>query len=292
MAGLDLTTLQRMKDYMGLSITTPSPNPQTDAMLSMFIKSQSSLIMACLERGSFISQKYTDIFDGQDNNFRFPRFWPVTNVSNVQVDNMVIPKVQIQSPNSSTPLPIGAGWVTDAWNGIPPGRHQSIQLNSFGFRRGNLNCRIDYTAGYLQSELHTPDNTGATYTLQMPYGVWIADNGVQYADTLVPLVSTTVTPPTVAGTYYLDPATLGGYQFAPADVGHSVTINYSYCPYGVEQACWEMVAVSYNRRMHPGQRSRSLAAQESVTYDSTSGSSGIPAYVMEALAPYRSVIPE
>jgi hypothetical protein len=260
--------------------------------------------MGCLERGSFISQKYSDIFDGQNNTFRFTRFWPVTNVSNVTVDNMQIPMVQTQTPlpvgaSAPTYLPPSAGWIMDPWNGIPPGRHQSVQLNSFGFRRGNLNCRIDYTAGYLQSETHTPDNTGSTYTVEMPYGVWIADNGVQYADTRVPLVPTTVTPPTVVGTYYLDPTVLGGYQFAPADVGHSVIINYSYCPYGVEQATWELVALSYNRRMHPGQRSRSLAAQESVTYDALSGGgggggagSGIPSYVLEAIAPYRSVIPE
>jgi hypothetical protein len=288
MAGLDLTTLARMKDYMGLTTSTP----QTDAMLGMFIRSQSATIMACLERGSFISQKYTDIFDGQDSTFRFPRFWPVTSVSKVSVDNMVVPKMQIQDIASSTYLPPSAGWVTDPWNGIPPGRHQSVQLNSFGFRRGNLNCRIDYTAGYLQSEPHTPDNSGLTYTLQQPYGIWLADNGVTYADTGDPLSITTVSPPVLISTYCLDPTVLGGYQFSPADAGRPLIINYSYCPYGVEQATWEMVAVSYNRRMHPGQRSRSLAAQESVTYDSSAGSSGIPSYVMEALAPYRSVIPE
>jgi hypothetical protein len=296
MAGL--TTLQRMKDYMGI----PSPtNPQTDATLTMFINSASSNIMAYLERGSFISQPYKDIFNGENSQHRFPRYWPVTSVLNVQVDNMVIPPVQSQQPAPMTAdsgAAPSAGWVFEPWNGIPPGRHQSVALNSFVYRRGHLNCQIDYVAGYLVTETYTIDATGATHVTQQPYGAWIADGGVTFVDTGNHLTPVTVTPPVASGTYYLDPLVVGGYQFAVVDAGRVVTISYSYVPAGIEQATWEMVALSYSRRQHPGQRSRSLAAQESVTYDLSGGGgggapgSGLPSYVTEALAPYKNVIPE
>jgi len=292
MPNLDLTTLSRMKAYMG-NYDVPS-NPNTDQLLTMFIHSTSSIIMGYLERGSFISMPHSDIFDGQGTQQRFPHYWPVSSVSNVQVDNFVVPPAAIISPATATSnTNLCGGWRMEQWDGIPPGEHQSVELDGYAFRRGKLNCRIDYIAGYLATEtVNTglfagPPAVDESVVLSQNMGLWLADNGVKYTLSGVPL-TLVKGPPVSGGTYSIDPTTPGGYLFAPPDANVNVDISYSFCPYAVEQACWEFVAVSYNRRQHPGQRSRSLAAQESVTYDPQ----GIPAYIVDALQPFRSIIPE
>jgi hypothetical protein len=265
-------------------------NLLTDNVLNMFIHSTSSIILSYLERGSFVSSKHSDIFDGQGNQMRFPHYWPVTSVMNVQVDNFVVPPAGIVNP-TNTNVNLQGGWRLEYWDGLPPGEHQAVELDGYAFRRGHLNCRIDYVAGYLNQETILIDGTGTTQTLQQGYGLWLADSGVALLSDGTPLqLVPPPTPPAVlsTGQYALDSTVPGGYIFSPADSGVPVIVSYSFCPYAVEQACWEFVAVSYNRRQHPGQRSRSLAAQESVTYDPQ----GIPSYILDALQPFRSVLPE
>jgi hypothetical protein len=291
MAGLDLTTLSRMKDYLG--ITTSSP--QTDAVIGRFVQSTSGIIMAYLERDSFISRLCTDRFDGQGNQMRWPHNWPVTSITSVQVDgNNIQPFLSLDSDPIYTN---SNGWKLDTWNGIPPGGQQALELEGYLFTRGLLNCQIVYTAGYLGAEPLTISG-GVTQVVLQPYGLWIADNDVSLIDGPLDVVMLRVpydsTQPPATGTYYLDPSptVVGGYIFSPDDAGRPVIVRYSYCPYAVEQACWDVASASYMRRQHPGVRSRSLASQESVTYDSFGSSSGLSAYVLDILQPFKAAIPE
>ena len=124
-----------------------------------------------------------------------------------------------------------------------------------------------------------------TYTALQPKGIWAADNGVKYALTGIALTSVTGAPG--QGEYALDANVQGGYIFSAADAGAALLIDYSYVPFDLEQACIEWVSERYSYRSRIGLRSKSLAAQETVTYNLA----GVPDFIAAILMPYTSVLP-
>jgi hypothetical protein len=277
MAAQDLTTLTRLKAWMSLG----SSNMPNDTVLGILNTGLSTRIINYLQRDSFASRRYTDYFDGQGHTRQFVEHWPVSSVSAVVIDGQTIPAATMATDGTSSPI---QGFRFENWDGLPPGDPCQVELVGYTFCRGKQNVAITYEAGYLQDK-ESAVVTAGVVTAQMPYGVWIADNGVTYADgTALTFVSSN---PSV-GQYALDSSTLGGYVFNSGDDTRPVLISYSFCPFDVELVLFEWAQEIYAMRNRPGQASHNLAGQESGTF---SVKYGIPPWAAEALQPYMSVIP-
>lgn len=278
MPGNDLTTLAAVKEWLTANNQAPT---NADVVLARQIKSASATIMSFLQRSSFVSQAYTDVFDGAGNQTFFLNQWPVTTVLEVTIDGIDV----AESTDGREP-----GWVLSAWDGFPPGQPQQVTLlGGFQACRGNGNVRIRYTAGYLVSgEAQTVPATPYQVTVDQPLGFWSQDAGVTYANgtALVKVASS----PSV-GQYSIPAESpnvpLGTYQFAAADTAASVLISYSYVPSSVDEACVNLVADRYKYRGRIGQRSQSTGGQTTNSYDPNQ----MPVYVRDALQPFRKVLP-
>lgn len=273
---IDLTNISRVKLWLGVTESS------MDAWFSMALTSTSGQIMSWLERNSFVSRAYTDVFDGQGNTRQFLENYPVSDITSVSVDSSSIVAVTTAVNAPAT------GYRFEDWEANEiPGNPTQVELIGYTFCKGHLNCSVTYNAGYLeQSEAHVVGDTSSAHSAaDQPRGVWIADNGVTYASGAV-LTKVAATP--AVGQYALNPTVVGGYIFNVADNGASIKISYSFCPYAVEQVVIEMINEVRSRRGRPGAVSRNLAGQESATFESKLG---IPAWAALALQPFKSVIP-
>lgn len=271
---MNLTTLQNLKSWLSVTSTTD------DALMSRLIIQISGMIYAYLQRSSFIMQNYTDYRNGNGNCSMLLDNWPVLSVSSVQVGSLTVP---------AAPPGINmcqAGWFLNPWSGFPPGRAQSVNLRGYFYSSGNGNVAISYVAGYaVQNEAWTvPVGTPPAITPNSPYGSWAADNGVAYANG-IKLVAVASNP--TIGQYV--PPTYGGaqswYSFNVADEGANILITYSYIPAPIEQACIEVCSERYKYKSRIGNKSQSVAGQETVSYDL----SGFPDAVKEMLGPYMDM---
>lgn len=278
MPGNDLTTLTAVKDWLTLTNTSPS---NSDAVLARQIKQASATIMSYLQRATFVSQNYTDTFDGGSNQTFFLNQWPVTGVVSVLVDGIEV------EPSSDGREP---GWVLSAWDGFPPGQPQQVTLlGGYTACRGSSNVKIIYTAGYLvQAEAQTVPSTGYAVTVDQPLGFWASDAGVTYANG-TPFVKVASSPS--VGQYAIPAESpnvdLGTYQFAAADAGAGVLMSYSYVPSTVDEACVNLVSERYKYRGRIGQRSQSMGGQTTASYDPNQ----MPTYVEKALQNFRKILP-
>ena len=299
---VQLSNLTRTKAWLGLTANT-----NADLLVGMLMSSVSAQIMAYLERPSFVSTQYTDTVDGQGNTVQFLQNWPVTAVTSVMIDGQNISYI----PNQDAPFaPVmgfsSYGYTWRAWDQTVPGNPGAIQLlGSALFNTGYQNVIIQYTAGYAWSETGTlgaapsltqgTNNSTLPFNVQlgMPLGIPIADGGVYYLSGGVLGSRLTYVPwtgiPTILaqGTYTIDPTTAGSYYLSAADAMQSFQVDYSFVPYAVEQAMWEWINEIYARKSRPGIKSKSLASQETMSYDT----SAVPSYVAMALQPFMSVIP-
>jgi hypothetical protein len=194
-------------------------------------------------------------------------------------------------PSRSTPSTKCAaarpGWSLEPWNGMPPGRPQELALQGYAFARGRQNIEIAYRAGYaIAGEAQTIAASGAQYAVSTAqiYGPWIQDDGVAFASGEA-LARVAANP--AAGQYALDPLSAGRYLFAAADNGASVLVSYSYTPADVAQVVIEWIAERYAYMGHVGEQTKSTGGQISVSY----AVKGLPDFVMQALAPYRRMVP-
>ena len=282
---LDLTTLARVKAWMAIT------NTSSDDVLQMAITTVSAQIMAYLERGSFIFREYKDFFDGQGNYLQATDRYPIIDVLQVVIDDQIIPESPMNTPGntqSSTP-----GWVVEVWDGLPPGHPQYIELIGYKFTRRRQNVFIDYTAGYYtrdEAQVVAPVPASGTptvgaFSIDQQYGINIATDKLVYQDTKVPLVKTSDSPG--VGQYAPDPSNPASFTVNVADVGRTILTSYSWCPYAVEEICWEMVNEAFSRRGRPGQHSRGLVGQETAQYDL----SGMSNHAIDVLQAFRSIIP-
>jgi hypothetical protein len=259
--------------------------------------------MAWLERASFISTTYNETVDGQGNTVQFLVNWPVTAVNSVMINGNVIQYI----PNQEAPFApsygfYNYGYTWREWDGTVPGNPGAIQLlGGTLFTWGYQNVIINYRAGYTATEYFTLPGSGTdlfNVQMNMPQGICISDGGVTYYNFSTSTVGSTFTYVPwpaggsselvlTAGQYSIDPANVGSYYFSLADTGQGIAVSYSFVPYAVEQACWEWINDIYARKTRPGVKSKSLASQETMSYDT----SAVPSYVAMALQPFRSVIP-
>ncbi len=282
---IDLTTLATAKGW--LSITGSG----SDAVVARLITAVSSSVLSYLQRPSFQSSGYIDRVDGWGTNEMLLRQWPVTDISSVRIGADEI----AQSSEEADTYTVG--WAFNFW--APPGAgaqaESTLSLRGKIFPQGSKNVQVTYTAGYcVTGEAHTLASTPVPdpdpdlppeVTVTAPWGNWIGDVGVTYADGTAMTKITSGTP--TIGQYKLSDTINGGYVFSLADDGAEVLISYSYCPADVEQVVLDMMGERYTYRQRFGVRSQSLAGQESITFMD----SGIPDYARDALALYRRLIP-
>lgn len=262
-----LTSLERVRDWVG--VTTNND----DLLLSRLIDETSRFILSYLQRPTLFQYIFSDLYDGTGGRVQILRNWPVQSVALVMVDNIIVPA-------SSTPAT--AGFTLESWDGLPPGRPQSVSLKGYDFRRGNNNINIVYTTGFvIKNEAQTvPSSGNYSIAVNAPYGSFGADQGVAYTNgaTLANVVSN----PT-QGQY----AVVGGiYYFAAADASANVQISYSYIPADIEHACMELVGERYRTKNRIGEISKTLGGQETMAFSQKDMSD----FITTLLQPYRRVV--
>jgi hypothetical protein len=199
--------------------------------------------------------------------------WPILGLASVSVGGIAIP--QSLSPRQP-------GWTLSPWNGVPPGRAQTLSLAGYAFCEGRSNVAIAYQAGYqVTNEAQLVE--GGTAVASAVYGPWAADVGVTYANG-APLVRVRSAPS--PGQYALD-AEAGTYDFAAADDGATVLLSYGYVPSDLADACIELVAERYKYAQRIGEKTHSLGGNETVGFDTTR----FTPLIVSLLQPYRSIAP-
>jgi hypothetical protein len=267
----DLTTLPTLKAWLGL----PSAASPNDATLSALITAASRAIYSALSRPALLPQSYVETFDGENPRL-FLRHWPVQQVTSVTLDGFAIP------PAASAGAPPELGYLLKPGDAAPPGGPQALDLFGWRVRPRRQNLVVAYSAGYaVRGEAWSaPAATPWTINALAPYGPWTMDLGVTYAATGTALNAVTSAPATgqysVAG---------GAYVFSAGDSGAALAVSYGYVPQDIAQAALELAAERFRAAERIGLRSKSIGAQETISYDV----SAISAPVMAMLQPYRRV---
>ena len=294
---MNLTSLANVRSWVGSTTDTDS------ALLTRLIIMASQQILQHVQRPDLGLTTITEVISGRGERRIQLRNWPVVAVNSLSVAGNVIP---------ASTGPTSYGYALEAVYGGVAGRPQNLgivgqwgdcfgnlalengvvgfagaSLSSFGrgFPRGTNNISVNYSYGYcIQSEAQTVPASTYQISPNAPYGSWGSDNGVSYASggALTAIASGT---PSVG--QYVAPNLSGDiptlfYQFAAADTGKGVLLNYSYIPAQVEQACIETVGERYRYKSRIGQKSQSLGGQETATYDI----SGLTMAVIEMLMPF------
>lgn len=286
----DLTTLANVKVWLVANSYALGEN-STDAIISSLIPRVSQSILNYIERPWILPRSYSEIYNPGGSSGVVLRNWPVLSVDSLYFFGQVI------SPASNGRPP---GYLLDTWDGIPPGRHQSVSLLGSRFGSGP-GLSVQYTAGYQVTDeaavIPAPvtAHTTSVVSLLQPYGIWGSDISVTYDDgTLLTQVSA---PPTVAGTYYIRPPDVGTpleitgqYEFftgVSGDTDRVVLITYGFVPRALEQAAIEMTCERLLARLHIGEVSRAVNQQVTTRYDV----SEMPARIKLDLKYFRNVLP-
>lgn len=292
--GGDLTTLARVKNWSGNAISGTG----SDVQISQLIPSCTAAIYNKLNRSRLFSQTFTRYFDGQGTYQLVLPDYPVTGLSSLQIDSVLVPANPLPAPNQSFPPGINPGYgyriVTLGGNDVTD-TPSVIELNGCGFRWGYQNVKVVYTAGFLiASEPQTVPGSGPyTTTVNQFNGIWCRDNGV-----INSLTGAALTP--VAGApgsgQYTPPTdtTIGVYTFNAAQANTAMLISYSYIPSDLEEACIQYIRerMSYSGRI--GELSKSLAGQETISFLRGGGRRSrfdLPPEVESLISSYVSVIP-
>ncbi len=262
-----LASLSDVKSWLNI------PDNGSDALLTRLINQASRVIYAYLTTNTLFLQDYNDTYDGVNNTRQYLNTWPVKSVNSVYINGANIQPAIVQPG-------LGAGYRLQAYNGLPPGKPQALDLYGYCYPKGNQNVYVSYTAGYaIVDEAHTiPATSTYTITVNQTFGPWGQDDGVM---TIGGTVFTAVAANPASGQYSVN-STTGTYTFNAADASTALLISYSYIPYDINQACIEWVGERYRYKERIGQRSKSLGGQETASYDL----GAIPKYIEQILQPY------
>lgn len=277
----NLTTLAAVKEWLGITTTN------SDVQLDRLITQVSRVLLSYMERPSFVSQQYSDVYDGTGGTRIMLRQWPVTEVISVSINNT---SVQQLPPNNHPPF--GMGWVVQPWNNYPPGGPQPLSVAGTVFSMGASNVSVSYVAGYLVSNEADEVQTGSTggedpttfyyVDVQAPCGPWSVDSGVTLANG-TPLVKVEGTP--AAGQYALSAELPGRYLFNSAQSAATVLISYSYVPSDIAELATETVGERFRYKDRIGQTSNQLAGQTTIAYSLKD----LTDWVKLGLQPYKRV---
>jgi hypothetical protein len=274
MAASDLATLADVKTWLAGSSGIGSSD---DALISRLITDVSGAITAYLGRPSLVPRTYMERLDGNDKTRLFLRHYPVLQVITLLIDTVAVPAA---APASA---PLTKGYLLEAWDGLPPGRPQALDVFRIFYRKGRQNIVVDYSAGYaVEGEAASVPATPGPYnvTVAAPFGPWASDVGVTYING-VALVAVAGNP--TAGEYNV---TNGVYGFAAADAGAAVLVAYGFIPAAINNACIEWVAERYRYRTRVGQSAQTVQGQQTASYSLKD----IPDFIRASLDPYRNVV--
>src|SRR6202043_3914935 len=102
----------------------------------------SGAIAAYLGRPSLTPRLFMERPDGNDKTRLFLRHYPVLQVVTLLIDTVVVPAA------APAGTPSAKGYLLEAWDGLPPGRPQALDVFRTFYRKGRQNIVVDYTAGY------------------------------------------------------------------------------------------------------------------------------------------------
>jgi hypothetical protein len=260
MAANDLTTLSDVKAWLGRTDTN------SDALLASLITRASRQIYSWLQRPLLLPHAVSESREG--GRVLVLREWPVLAISSLTIDGIAIPQA-----SSST-----SGWSLDAWNGVPPGRQQTVSLRD----HARSPVHIAYQSGY-QITAEPQIVGGGTASVAAPFGAWAADAGVAYENgaRLTPVAAS----PAI-GQYALG-LIPGQYVFNAGDDGAALLISYGFVPSDLADACIELVSERYKYSQRIGEKTHSLGGNETVSFDATR----LTPLIVSLLAPYRQVSP-
>jgi hypothetical protein len=276
MAASDLAALADVKAWLAGSSGIGSSD---DTLIARLITDVSGAIMAYLGRASLMPRVYAERLDGNGKARVFLRHYPVLQVTSVAIDNVAIPAMVMPAPGA----PFAKGYLPEAWDGLPPGRPQALDLFHDFFRKGRQNVAVTYDAGYaVENETATVPAAPGPYTVSAaaPFGPWAGDAGVTYNNDIA-LAAVAGSPG--AGQYNVSG---GVYTFAAADAGATVLISYGFIPAAINNACIEWVAERYRYRTRIGQSAQTVQGQMTSAYSLKD----MPDFVRASLDPYRSVV--
>jgi hypothetical protein len=276
MAASDLAVLADVKTWLSGSSGIGSSD---DALLARLITDVSGAIAAYLGRPALVPRGFVERLDGDGKARIFLRRYPALQISSLLIDNNAV----AAAPAPAAGAACANGFLLEPWDGLPPGRPQSLDLFGAVFCKGRQNVVVGYNAGYaVTGEIATVPASPGPYTVAVaaPFGPWASDSGVCYA-TGAALAAVTGSP--AAGQYN---AANGVYTFAAADAGASVVISYGFIPAAINNACIEWVAERYRYRTRVGQSAQTVQGQQTASYSLKD----IPDFVRASLDPYRSVV--
>jgi hypothetical protein len=276
MAASDLAVLADVKTWLSGSSGIGTSD---DALLARLITDVSGAIAAYLGRPSLTPRAFVERRDGDGKTRLYLRRYPALAISSLVIDGCA---VAASSPPAAGARP-GRGYLLEAWDGLPPGRPQALDLFEEIFRPGRQNAAVSYSAGYAVSgEAGTAPTAPGPYNVSAaaPFGPWASDSGVTYTDG-APLTAVAGTPG--AGQYSVSG---GVYGFSAADAGAGVIISYGFIPAAINNACIEWVAERYRYRTRVGQSAQTVAGQMTSSYSLKD----MPDFIRASLDPYRSVV--
>lgn len=222
----DLTTIDSLKEWLNSDSTKAYPTTN-DALLARLITAASTFIPTYLS-APVSPADVVEARNGSGTQVLFLRSRPVISVASLAVNGLAVP--------ARTSFG-GPGYAVD---------DSRIMLPS-GFPEGLLNVSVGYSAGYQASEAVVASASVPVASLSRP---WNRDRGATLAGIQMALVAGTP----AHGQYALvQAAGAFAYQFATADFGEFVGVNYGYTPPDIEQAAIELAGERLKVRNRIGQ---------------------------------------
>lgn len=216
----------------------------------------------------------TDTYSGQGTNRLFLRQRPIQTVQSLTVNNV---NVQ-QSINAATwgyyiedslkslalrgggsPIGFSSNWYAQSYGG---GGGRGLFRTGLVFPFGTGNISVQYSAGYPPLTVSNEIDTVNANTITLQQAPWVADGGVLYYPSLVPLAVVNNSP--TVGQYAVSN---GLYVFNSGDSANAVAVTYNInsAPYDLEYAVRCVVAINYKRKGWQDQGSRTVNARETAT---------------------------
>ena len=259
---IDLTTLANVKNRA--EVTTSNDDADIQAAITAF----SQWLLDFTGKTTLNSiASLTETYDGNGNQRLFLRSNPILTLTSVTMNGAGLPissgqtawGCYVDQSGKSIGLRGGIGQFSTfpypTAYGTPYG---GVRARGPVFYLGQQNIVVVYTAGYGPVSVTNDVETIAANTVTLAQGPWVADQGVSFYPSLVPLAKVANSP--VSGQYAV---TNGLYVFATADEGKQVLLNYqiNQAPYDLEYAVRCVVAINYKRKAWQDQKSRAVAAQ-------------------------------
>lgn len=260
---LDLTTLASAKAWIG-----GIENTNNDANIQAAITAASVDFLRLTGRGMANGQdtqspfnqavNYTETYDGNGSRRQMTRNAPIQSVQSVTIQGLPVQaSTGYGVPGYAIDGNAKAIVLNSDFGGISTPQYNRFCLDGSGFTMGQQTVVLSYTAGYpatpISGELQTIPAGLSVTAASIASGLnWLADGGVTYFSSGLPLTKVTIAP--AAGQYYV---ANGVYLFNAADAAKQVLLAYTAAgtPNDIVLAVNQMVALNFKRRQWVGLRS-------------------------------------